>query len=82
MGGLATPTFAIDKTEKIQNRLEKQEVLSQKRIEKKRVLLEKKYQKRLKRLERWHEKELKQLTYEEALMKERLEAKKEKLKHP
>ena len=82
MGWAMAPAFAIDMTEKIQNRLEKQEVLSQKRIEKKRTLLEKKYQKRLKRLEQWHKKELKQLEYEERIMKEKLDAKKEKLDQP
>lgn len=79
---LFAPLFAIDTTEKIQHRIEKQEVLSQKRIEKKRTVLEKKYQHRLKKLERWHKKELKQLDYEERIMKEKRDAKKEKLGQP
>ncbi|MBI3018382.1 MAG: hypothetical protein HYY61_00585 [Deltaproteobacteria bacterium] len=82
LGGLAAPALALDTTEKIQNRIEKQEALSQKRIEKKRVLLQKKYQRRLKKLERWHQKELKQIAYEEKIMKEKLDAKKEKLEQP
>ncbi|MBI2646838.1 MAG: hypothetical protein HYW85_07430 [Deltaproteobacteria bacterium] len=80
--GITMPLFALDTTEKIQNRIEKQEGISQKRLEKKRALLEKKYKKRLKKLERWHEKELKQIAYEEKIMKEKLDAKKEKLEQP
>ena len=80
--GIAIPLFALDTTEKIQNRIEKQEGLAQKRLEKKRVMLEKKYQRRLKKLARWHEKELKQIAYEEKIMKEKLDAKKEKLEQP
>ncbi len=84
LGGLmaSQPLFSLDRTEKIQNRLEKEEALTQRRIEKKRTALEKKYQKKMNKLETWHKRELKQLDYEERIMKEKLNKKKEKLNQP